>query len=54
MLAPKRSKFRKQQKGRTRGRAKGGDDQNGQKTDTGEAGPQLCNECHECLRNAVR
>ena len=25
MLAPKRSKFRKQQKGRTRGRAKGGD-----------------------------
>jgi large subunit ribosomal protein L16 len=26
MLAPKRSKFRKQQKGRTRGRAKGGDD----------------------------
>jgi large subunit ribosomal protein L16 len=26
MLAPKRSKFRKQQKGRTRGRAKGGDE----------------------------
>jgi large subunit ribosomal protein L16 len=26
MLSPKRSKFRKQQKGRTRGRAKGGDE----------------------------